>query len=110
MNTHRLLQPAVALLALSAAATSTSALAQEAGDWTLRARVVHMDMPYGSRTAADLGIKNRWIPEVNVGYAISPSFSLELVLPGTQKEDVTSGGSKIGTIKHHSPSLNRPGF
>jgi len=99
----------MAVLGLAAAAAP--ALAQES-PWLVRARAVHIDPadksdPVGGTGAADrLHVSDKWIPEVDISYFITPHWAAELILTYPQKHDVTLDGARIGTFKHLPPTLS----
>jgi outer membrane protein len=99
---------ALAILATTAAFLSPVAMAQQAGDVVVRARVVSLDPANEDSIAiTDISINKKTIPEVDFSYYFSPSVSAELVLTVPQKHDVssTAHGGKIGTLKHLPPTL-----
>ncbi|WP_020206090.1 MULTISPECIES: OmpW/AlkL family protein [Cupriavidus] len=109
----RLATTAVAVLALfgALAATPAAAADEAQGNWMVRLRATYLDMadksdPIGGVGPSDLiTVNNKWIPELDVTYFITPHIATELVLTVPQKQDVYLGGSKIGTFSHLPPSL-----
>jgi outer membrane protein len=98
------------LIALSAAAalvTAAPAQAQDAGNWIVRARAVHLDSANKDGTTFDLTINNKWLPEVDFTYFFSPNLAAELILTVPQKQTVHSGAlnADAGTFKHLPPTL-----
>jgi outer membrane protein len=97
----------LAALALAAAtALAAVAPAQAAdGPWLVRARIVNLDSANKDSTGLDLSINNKVIPELDVSYFFTPNIAAELILTYPQKQDIRSGSTKIGTLKHLPPTL-----
>jgi outer membrane protein len=95
----------IALLGLLAATVTTTASAQAAGDWMVRARAVHLDSANKDSTDNDLNVNNKGIPEVDISYFFSPNLAAELILTIPQKHTLYSGTTKIGSLKHLPPTL-----
>ena len=98
------------LIALAAAATLGAALpatAQDTGNWIVRARAVHLDSANKDSTGLGLSINNKWIPEVDITYFLSPNLAAELILTYPQKQTVHSSvlNADAGTFKHLPPTL-----
>ncbi len=104
------------LLALAAAAALSGALpaaAQDTGNWIVRARAVHLDSANKDGTnvpgvgALGLSINNKWLPEVDFTYFLSPNLAAELILTVPQKQTVRSAvlNADAGTFKHLPPTL-----
>ncbi|MBX6318968.1 OmpW family protein [Pigmentiphaga sp.] len=97
------------LLAVAALCVMTSgpAMAQhQDGKWQFRARAVHLDSENkGVAPGLDVGINDKWMPEVDVSYYFTPNIAAELVLTYPQKHTVRLNGDKIGTLKHLPPTL-----
>jgi outer membrane protein len=96
------------LIALAVAAATLipmAAQAQDTGDWIVRARATSLSSQNDDSTGLDLSINDKVIPEVDFSYFLSPNFALELILTYPQKQDVKSGGVKIGSFKHLPPTL-----
>jgi len=96
--------------ALLAAATLATMPVQAAdqGSFMVRARAVHINFDNGQSNLVktlDIQAQNRWIPEVDLSYFITPNIAAELVLTYPQKVKVDAGSTKIGTIKALPPSL-----
>jgi outer membrane protein len=90
------------------AAMSSTAWADPAGPWMVRVRAVHLDPANtndNNSLGADVSINSKTLPEVDFSYFWSPNIAAELVLTYPQKQDVSLGGSKIGTLKHLPPTL-----
>jgi outer membrane protein len=100
------------ILALLIASFSLSgaAMAQES-PWLVRVRAVHIDPadksdPVGGVGASDrLHVSDKWIPEVDISYFLTPNWAAELILTYPQKHTVTLDGASIGTFKHLPPTL-----
>ncbi|MBI5721493.1 MAG: OmpW family protein [Burkholderiales bacterium] len=94
----------LATLALAIAAPAT-ALAQDTGNWLVRARALRLDSANKDSTGLGLTIDNKTFPEVDISYFLSPNFALELILTYPQKHKVYSNGTEIGSFKHLPPTL-----
>ena len=92
-------------LAFALLAASGAALAQDSGDWLVRARALHLDSANKDSTGLNLSVNNKTFPEFDISYFFSPNFAAELVLTYPQKHDIRSNGAKIGTLKHLPPTL-----
>lgn len=92
------------------AAVSAPALAQES-PWLVRVRALHIDPadksdPLGGSGASDrLHVSDKWVPEVDIAYFLTPNWAAELILTYPQKHSVTLDGVSIGTFKHLPPTL-----
>jgi outer membrane protein len=89
-----------ALLSVPAFAQSTAS-----GPWLVRARAVHLDSANNDSTGLDLSINNKWLPEVDISYFVTPNIAAELILTIPQKHTLRSGGTDIGTLRHLPPTL-----
>ena len=100
----------VAAAALAATCLAAPLAAQAAeGPWLVRARAVHLEAANKDSIAiTDVSINNKWLPEVDISYFITPNIAAELILTYPQKQDVSSSahGGKIGTLKHLPPVLS----
>lgn len=103
----------IALAALAAAA-ALPVQAQDTGNWIVRGRAVHLDSANKDSTNVagvgnlDLSINNKWLPEVDITYFLSPNLAAELILTVPQKQTVyvgKLGGAVAGTFKHLPPTL-----
>jgi outer membrane protein len=96
--------------ALVLAGAAVPALAQES-PWLVRVRAVHINPadksdPIGGSGASDrLHVSDKWIPEVDISYFLTPNWAAELVLTYPQKHDVTLDGQRIGSFRHLPPTL-----
>lgn len=96
---------AVAALSALMAAPAMAQTAAKEGPWLVRARAVHLDSRNDDSTGLDLTINNKWIPEVDISYFITPNIAAELILTYPQKHRLYAGGAQIGTLKHLPPTL-----
>jgi outer membrane protein len=90
-----------ALLALLA----PTAMAQDSGDWVVRARALNLQSANKDTTGLNLSVNDKTFPEVDIAYFVTPNLAVELVLTYPQKHDIRAGGTKIGTLKHLPPTL-----
>jgi len=81
------------------------AQAPASGPWLVRARAVHLDSANNDSTGLDLSINNKWLPEVDISYFVTPNIAAELILTIPQKHTLRSGGTDIGTLRHLPPTL-----
>jgi outer membrane protein len=97
---------ASALLAASVSALAPVAMAQDSGNFIVRARAVHLDSANKDSTNLGLSINNKTLPEIDFTYFLTPNLALELILtyPQKQKLSITHVG-EIGTFKHLPPTL-----
>jgi len=93
------------LAALSLALAAPMAMAQDSGDWVLRARALNLQSANKDTTGLNLSVNDKTFPEVDIAYFLTPNLAVELVLTYPQKHDIRSGGTKIGTLKHLPPTL-----
>jgi outer membrane protein len=75
------------------------------GPWMVRARAVYLDSANNDSTGLNLSINNKWMPEADITYFVSPNVSVELVLTVPQKHTVSAGSTEIGTLRHLPPTL-----
>jgi outer membrane protein len=94
-------------LAAALAAAVPAVQAQDSGSFIVRARAVHLDSANKDSTGLGLTINDRWIPEVDITYFLTPNLAAELILTYPQKQTVNSTvvGGDIGTFKHLPPTL-----
>lgn len=96
--------------ALGLGAVTLPVLAQES-PWLVRVRALHIDPanksdPVGGSGASDrLHVSDKWIPDVDISFFLTPHWAAELVVTYPQKHDVTLDGQRIGTFKHVPPTL-----
>lgn len=105
------------LLALAAVASLAPqfAAAQDAGNWIVRGRAVHLQSANGndSELRASLNsmgankatINDKWLPEVDISYFFTPNIAAELILTYPQKQKLYVDGTQVGTFKHLPPTL-----
>ncbi len=76
-----------------AIAALSTLLAQDlkAGDLLVRARAVHLNSVNKYSTGLDLSINNKWLPEVDFIYFLSPNLATELILTVPQKHTLSAG-------------------
>jgi len=109
-----------AIIGAAIAAAALPAMAQQEGNWMVRARAVNLDMTNksdpgsGALTPALLPpdavkVSNKVIPEVDVSYFFTKNIAAELVLTIPQKHNVaiTQGplSEPVGSFKHLPPTL-----
>lgn len=94
------------IVVLAAAVMTQPANAQsEGGPWVLRVRAVQLVSANKDDTGLDLSINDKVVPELDVSYYFMRQWSAELILTYPQKQEIRSGGTKIGTLKHLPPTL-----
>lgn len=96
--------PALALAA-AAALSASPAQAQDSGSWVVRARALHLSSANSDSTGLNLSINDKTFPEVDFGYFFTPNIAAELILTYPQSQDLSAGGTKIGSFKHLPPTL-----
>ena len=96
---------AIAAAALCALLSGAAFAQTVEGPWLVRARAVHLDSANGDSTGLGLAINNKWIPEFDISYFITPKVAVELVLTVPQKHTLSAGGTAIGSFKHLPPTL-----
>ncbi len=97
-----------ALAAIALALTSLTAAAapgNDAGNWLVRGRVLHLASANGDTTGLGLSINDKTFPEVDISYFLTPNVATELILTYPQKHTLYSNGSEIGSLKHLPPTL-----
>ena len=92
-------------LATTALVAALPAQAQDTGNFIVRARAVHLESANKDSTGVGLTINNKWLPEVDITYFLSPNLAAELILTIPQKQTVYAGGAEIGSFKHLPPTL-----
>jgi outer membrane protein len=99
------------LSALSVAITLSSARADD-GPWEVRLRGVYLDIAQKSDAIPSLGVPENditvnkiWLPDLDFEYFVTPNWSTELVLSYPQSQNVSLGGTQIGTFKRLPPVL-----
>jgi outer membrane protein len=110
---------ATAFTAIALACTGIAAHAQAEGPWLVRVRAVHLDSANTNndqlksvltsvvKSSSEASINNKWLPEVDISYFITPNIAAELILTVPQKQDLSiTGVGKIGSFKHLPPTLS----
>jgi outer membrane protein len=94
-------------IALAVATLAPVVMAQSAGDIVMRARAVRLQSANGDSTGLGLSINDKWIPEVDFTYFVTPNIAAELILTYPQKQTVHSSvlGQDLGDFKHLPPTL-----
>jgi outer membrane protein len=106
---------ALQILARAAVLLLSVATLQAASPWSARLRATYLQTVDHSDAFTALGINfakdavsvnDKLIPEIDVDYAFTDTFSAELVLTIPQTQDVSLAGvGKLGTFKHLPPTL-----
>ena len=96
----------VASLTALACIAAGTAHAQDSGDWLLRLRALHLNSANNDDTGLGLSVNDKWFPELDVSYFLTPNWAAELVLTYPQRHDLRLAGNKIGTLKHLPPTLS----
>lgn len=97
------------LIAAAALACAAAAPAY-AGDFVVRARVLQLD-PANQNTADavittdSVSVNTKYIWEIDASYFVTPNVAFELIATTPQKQTVSLGGTKIGTLRHLPPTL-----
>jgi len=91
--------------ALCALLSSTAFAQTLESPWLVRARAVHLDSANGDSTGLGLAINNKWMPELDISYFVTPKVAVELVLTVPQKHTLSAAGTAIGSFKHLPPTL-----
>ncbi len=94
----------LAVVAVGTLFVTTNVFA-EADSWLVRVRAVNVAPDSSSSPLAGVEVSSKTIPEVDISYFFTPSFSTELVLTYPQKHDVTLNGANLGTLKELPPTL-----
>ncbi|MBQ0936596.1 OmpW/AlkL family protein [Ideonella paludis] len=95
----------IALATVATLAAPQLAAAQDSGDWLVRARAVHLQSANKDSTGLGLTINDKWLPEVDISYFVTPNVAVELILTVPQKQTVYSNGASIGSFKHLPPTV-----
>lgn len=97
------------LIAAAALACAAAAPAY-AGDFVVRARVLQLD-PANQNTADavittdSVSVNTKYIWEIDASYFVTHNVAFELIATTPQKQTVSLGGTKIGTLRHLPPTL-----
>ena len=98
----------IAAIALTCAAFAPAT--SQAGDFMVRVRALQLD-PANQNTADavittdSVSVNTKTIWEIDASYFVTPNVALELVATTPQKQTVSLGGVKIGTLRHLPPTL-----
>lgn len=96
----------ILVAALAVVGLSSATVQADDGPFMVRVRAVNVAFTGSVQTVAGkVEADNRWIPEVDFSYFITPNIAAELVLTYPQKVDITANGAKIGDIRALPPSL-----
>jgi outer membrane protein len=80
-------------------------VAAQESPWLVRARAVNVaSVNNNGTTVADLAVKDKTIPEVDVTYFFNKNVAAELILTVPQQMTVSAGGN-LGTFKALPPTL-----
>ena len=104
---HMLKKKHIAAVAALTLVATGAAMAQDfnAGSLLVRARAVHLDSANKDSTGLNLSVNDKWLPEVDLTYFVSPNLAAELILTVPQKHTLSAGDAKIGSLKHLPPTL-----
>lgn len=75
------------------------------GPWMVRVRAVHLTSANKDSTGLDLSINDKWLPEIDFSYFVTPNVAVELILTIPQKHTLSAGGAAIGSLRHLPPTL-----
>jgi len=97
---------ALAMLAASVGAFAQTSTVSE-GNWLVRLRAVNLDSVNKDNTGLGLSINNKWLPEADISYFITPNIAAELILTVPQRQRLSSStlGGEIGSFRHLPPTL-----
>lgn len=97
----------ILVMACASVFAAAPALAQDfaAGDLLMRVRAVDLQSANKDTTGLNLSVNDKWIPEVDFTYFLSPNLAAELILTVPQKHTLSAGSAEIGTLKHLPPTL-----
>lgn len=96
----------LAAIATLGAVGTTSALAQDTGDWLVRARALRLISDNDDTTGLDLNVNNKWMPEVDITYFFTPNWAAELILTVPQEHTLKAGSTRLGTLEQLPPTLS----
>lgn len=97
----------ILVMACASVFAAAPAFAQDfaAGDLLMRVRAVDLQSANKDTTGLNLSVNDKWIPEVDFTYFLSPNLAAELILTVPQKHTLSAGSAEIGTLKHLPPTL-----
>ena len=98
-------QVIAAAVALCSLVSGAAFAADKEGPWMIRARAVNLTSANTDSTGLGLTINNKVIPEFDISYFFNKNVAAELVLTVPQEHDLSSNGTKIGTVEHLPPTL-----
>jgi outer membrane protein len=75
------------------------------GPWLVRLRALSFQADSSTNPAANIEVKDKVFPEVDITYFFTRNIAAELILTYPQKLDVTAGGNNIGSVKALPPTL-----
>lgn len=97
----------LALLCCALLAATPAARAQTAdGPWLVRLRAVNLAPANHDSSGLGIGINSKVLPDLNVTYFWTPNIATELVLTYPQEQNITSNGTRIGSLRHLPPVLS----
>lgn len=99
--------PCLAVLAVAAVLPILACAqpAADSGDWIVRVRATHLQPRNDDGTGLGLSINARTLPELDITAFLTPQLASELVLTYPQRQTVSAGGARIGSLKHLPPML-----
>jgi outer membrane protein len=107
-NTWRIVAVTAAVAGILVAATARA----DDDPFMIRLRAVYLDFAQKSDAIPSLSVPSdaitvnkKWIPDLDLEYFFTPSWSSELVLTYPQSQTVSVAGTDIGTFKHLPPTL-----
>jgi len=89
----------------SALLTSSAALANEAGDILVRARLINIAPDASSNISPALDVEDNYSLDISFTYMMSSQFAVELLLDTSSTHRVTLGGTDIVEARVLPPSL-----
>lgn len=106
MNAHSTRARLIAAAALACAAAAPAF----AGDFMVRARALHLDPANENSTtgvipADSISVNNKYIWEVDASYFLTPNVAFEIIATSPQRQTVSVGADRIGTLRHLPPTL-----
>ena len=100
LNTHFLKYSVIFSVLLS----SSVALAHQAGDILVRARLININ-PDGDSEVLGLDVEDHYSLDIDFTYMVSSNFGIELLLDTTSTHRITLGGNDVITTRVLPPSL-----
>lgn len=96
---------AAAVLAACALTSFQAQAAEGDSPWLVRVRAVYLSPDNNDTTPLALNINSKVLPDFDFSYFFTKNIAAELVLTYPQKQDVSAGSTKIGSLKHLPPTL-----